>query len=777
MTAPGHREESIAANGARWFTMAFLVVGILNYGYALLLTRLLDVGAYSRFAAGQGLLLWAGSMAAVSVPWVLAQALARARSDAERYAATRFAMIASAGSGVIAAMVVGIIATWFAGWLSTLALALSTFVIFLGTTTVGWLQGHQRMRALSALIVGENLLKVAAGLLLVTFAGLGDTGAIAAFGIGGLLLLLWWPSVPRASVRRWRTALANRDLWHRALGITAVQALVNLLAVIDVVLVATLPAERATIASYQASAALSRVPLFVASAVGTAFFPSLSRRAASGGTLAAGAVRMYAMVALPLTAILLTMPAPVLAAVFPAQYGPMATLLKFTAIAGLAAGGVSLVTTFFQATGDYSCLWWQGGGLIVYVTALLAGWRFEGITGLAVGAALGGAVACALLSYHLTRRLGLGVLARVPLAVPLLAAGVLILLRPHPVLWLTAATVVGLGAAVGFLRRPRSMGRPDLDRTEPEQRREAMRSFKDHPTVSLLQDAVWRGIARDATYAELQRAAGLARRNQVEGRLARVYPRQLAHMLAEVRVANELFARNLGQVTGRLQQARIPAVLIKADLPGDYVYTNFDLVVPADEWDGVYSALAGWYVHRSTYWLERSSKTLLYPPVGPALHLHNCVSWFDIPVVPTDKLLAGASANGDGCLTPAPADHLRIWLAHALFQNLALDMSELLAIRDLLSPEVIEAGRDEASREGWRAGFDGALATACAAIDRLEDGVPLSLPVPLPAALSLRAGAGHAYYLHRLGQPRVAAREAMLRVPLIVAKRRRMLTG
>ena len=218
-------------------------------------------------------------------------------------------------------------------------------------------------------------------------AGLGDTGALAAFGIGGIVFLAWWPRTPRGTGRPWLAALANRDLWRRAIRIAGAQGVVSLFVAIDVVLVALLPGDRALAASYQASAALSRVPLFVAAAVATAFFPSLSRRA-NGGMIAARAVRMYAAVALPVAVVLATIPAPILAVVFPAQYGAVATLLKYTAVTGLAAGGISLVTAFFQAADDYSCLWWLVAGLAGYIGALLAGWRIGGITGLAVGGAL-----------------------------------------------------------------------------------------------------------------------------------------------------------------------------------------------------------------------------------------------------------------------------------------------------------------------------------------------------------------------------------------------------
>jgi O-antigen/teichoic acid export membrane protein len=629
VTLADHGDESAAMRGARWVTVAFLVVGVLNYLYALVLTHLLNVGQYSTFAAGQGLLLWATTVATVSVPWVLAQALARAGSDAERFAATRFTMLASTGSGLVAGAVVWAIAVQFASTPAALALAVSAFVIFLGTTTTGWFQGQERMRALSALYVGENVLKNAAGLLLVTAAGMGDTGALSGFGIGGLLLLVWWPRVPRGSTRPWLAALASRDLWHRALGIAAVQGLVSLFAAIDVVFVAALPESRALAASYQVSAALSRAPLFVAGAVSTAFFPVLTR-SAGGGALAARAVRMYAAVALPLATILATTPAPVLAAVFPAQYGAMATLLRFTAVAGLAAGGINMLATFFQAVSDYSCAWWLLAGLAGYVAALLAGWAAAGITGLAVGSVLGATAALGLLGHRFHRRLGHGLLARFPLAGPVITLVMLVALRRYPVPWLVAAIAVGLLAGVRFLRHPGPPEQQGPAAVAPGRRRETMK-VKEHSEASLLTDAVWRGDAPAATKPQLREALALARRNHVEGRLARAYPEQLSHVMAEVRTARGLFARNLAQVTGRLGDADIPAVLFKGDLPDDCVRNDFDLVVEERHWDGTFTALAGWYVHSSTYWLERTTKALLFPPVGPALHLHTGVSWFGVP--------------------------------------------------------------------------------------------------------------------------------------------------
>ena len=486
MTGPGAGKES-AADGARWVTVAFALVGLLNYGYALLLTRLLDVAAYSRFAAGQGLLLWATTVSAVSVPWVLAQAMVRAVSRPERNAAIRFAKLASTGSGVVAAVVVGAVANRFADPATVLALAASTFVLFLGTTTTGWLQGLERMRALSVRYVAENLLKNGAGLLLVVTAKAGDTGALAAFGIGGVVMLAGWPRTRHSSREPWLATMAHRDLWQRALGIAATQGVVALFTATDVVLVTLLPGSRALAASYQASAALARVPLFLAGGVATAFFPSLSRSADST-MIAARAVRMYAAIALPLTAVLMTAPRPVLAMMFPAQYGAVVTLLKDTSVTGLAAGGIGLTVAFFQAADDYACLARLGACISVYIAALVGGWWADGIAGLAVGGALGAIAALVLLGRRLITRRGRAVLAGVSLLEPAVATGLLILVRPSTMLWLATAALIGLRAGLRFLR-PSAKPRPAGGRAVGKHRRGGRQAAEDPPTVSVLIDA------------------------------------------------------------------------------------------------------------------------------------------------------------------------------------------------------------------------------------------------------------------------------------------------
>jgi hypothetical protein len=283
---------------------------------------------------------------------------------------------------------------------------------------------------------------------------------------------------------------------------------------------------------------------------------------------------------------------------------------------------------------------------------------------------------------------------------------------------------------------------------------------------------VWRGEAILVDDAVLADAASEAERNQVQGLLARAYPRQLSGLLRSVEAATAEFRDNLAAATARLREAGVRPVLIKADVGSDYVYTNFDLVV-GEQWDAAHGALTDWYVTTSGHPLE-PDKMLLHPPSGPAAHLHRTVSWFGIPVVPADRLAARASPYPGGWLQPAPADQLRIWLAHGVFQNLAFDLSELLAIRPLLQPDVVAEADEEAQREGWRAAFGVALRTVRHAVGRLDDGEGSPFPVPLPASASVAVAREHVRHLVRTGQSAAASREVVLRAPLAMVKRCRL---
>ncbi|MFG2769953.1 hypothetical protein [Streptomyces sp. NPDC048350] len=555
---------------------------------------------------------------------------------------------------------------------------------------------------------------------------------------------------------------------------------------------------------------LRRVPLHLAGAVSIALLPMLSRRRA-GAPLSARATGVV-MVALPLTVVGATAPGVVLTTVFPGGYPQPSTLMAGTAAAGLVLGAMSLLASFSQTVNGRVVLRPLWIGLFGHVSGLTAGWVAGGVLGMAIGGMCGTVVALGVLLIREAGRHGSAEHAVAPHAAVLAAlAPVLVLgsvlpaLRPHPVLWLLAAILTTTLALGRFLTRRGALD-PDPDEngqgegvsqeampdgTEPyetrsdgTERRES-RSDRVGPgpdtrqnserALRLLVDAVWRGDPRPASDEELRAALAAARVNRVEGRLARAYPRQLATTLDAVSDAAHLFRRNLVESTDRLGAADIPTVLIKADLSGDLVHGDFDLVVPTDRWKAAQEALRGWFVKRSTRWLERSTSVLLAPPGGPSAQLHTSVAWHGVSVMATDRLFAHAVPDHDGraWLVPCPADRLRIWLAHGLFRNQSLDLSELLALRELLAPEVVAEARAQTAREGWSAGADRALDLATGAMAALDRGDLVLLPLPLPVSTSLRTGMGHAGHLLSRGRASTAAREVALRVPLVVTERLR----
>jgi hypothetical protein len=289
---------------------------------------------------------------------------------------------------------------------------------------------------------------------------------------------------------------------------------------------------------------------------------------------------------------------------------------------------------------------------------------------------------------------------------------------------------------------------------------------------AVLVEAVWHGNRVPVDDDVLAAALQLARRNQVQGPLARSYPAELQEVLASVQTATALFRRNLTEATLRLRNAGIRPVLIKADPDGDYVYTNFDLVV-GEQFERAVRVLAGWFTRTSRHPLE-PDKVLLHPPEGPAAHLHTDVSWFGVPVVRGGPLAGSAHETAGGWLVPEASDELRIWLAHAAFQNLALDLSELIALRGLTQPDLVQHARAEAGREGWRRAFDEILRLAQDAITALDHGETPRLPVPLTTATSVAILREHSRHLLRTGHSSTAAREVALRPPLAVVKRLRL---
>jgi hypothetical protein len=282
--------------------------------------------------------------------------------------------------------------------------------------------------------------------------------------------------------------------------------------------------------------------------------------------------------------------------------------------------------------------------------------------------------------------------------------------------------------------------------------------------------AAWPGRSSPGTTEQLDVALRLARANQVEGALARCHPDVLAEELRRVQDATAAFDRALTEATGVLREHGIDPVLIKYVPGGDHVYSNFDLVVGAQLPEAV-RALAQWGSRASGHPLERT-KIFVEPPEGPSAHLHQEASWWDVPTVDGATLRARASDTGQW-LVPAPVDELRIWVAHALFQNLSVDLSELLALRPLLRADLIKEAAAACRLEGWDRSFRRVVRTVTEAVEALDAGASVPVPVRLPVLASVGLQE-HVVHLVRSRRAAAAVREAGLRGPLLLAKARRV---
>ena len=284
---------------------------------------------------------------------------------------------------------------------------------------------------------------------------------------------------------------------------------------------------------------------------------------------------------------------------------------------------------------------------------------------------------------------------------------------------------------------------------------------------------------------ELAAARSLARRNLVEGLLLQTYrDRFPAAEHRRMEAGAVRYRTNLAEVGRRLTAAGCDAVLIKSGLettssrlgPAHTAleYGDFDLVVGPDGWSPAVAALRSWGEPARPHPLE-PGKLMVQPRVGPGAHLHRRASWFGIPVIPTARLRAGARRDPamHGLLLPARPDALRLWVAHAVFQNLAFDLSELLQVRSLAARETATEAARAADAEGWGRSFRMALGVAAAAVSRLDHGEPIRLPLPLPLLPSLLGGLEHGIHLVRCYRWPFALRELAQRPMLVAAQRRR----
>jgi O-antigen/teichoic acid export membrane protein len=437
---------------AAWLTVAMAGSAVANYAYSLLLTYALTPADYAVFAAGHGVLLVLGTFGAVAVPWVLARELVlqAAHPDRQRAALNLALWINVSGGAVLAAGVAAVTLT-FGSPATALVMAVTTFLLAIGSTALGYLQGTQRITLLGVVMLGEFAVKLTAGAVLVFVLDLGATASLLAATVGALVPLSACLACRRAFGRPRRVRLSP-GLWRAAGRIGAVQVVVALFTALDTVLVAALATTRAGAGPYQAAATLGRAPLFVSVAVSTAVFPALlarrgdqRQRAQALWTVAVvSAVAVIAMASAPASAVEL---------IFPSDFAPLVAWLPVVTLSGAGIGLMNLLTTFLQTEDRIrAAQTLMAAGFVLHAALLVAGAQLAGITGLAWGAVIGVWTTVALLTALPSERVAVGMLARrIATPRPMLLLGALaavLVLVDQPVAWLAGAVAAALAACV-----------------------------------------------------------------------------------------------------------------------------------------------------------------------------------------------------------------------------------------------------------------------------------------------------------------------------------------
>jgi glycosyltransferase involved in cell wall biosynthesis len=413
------------------------VVSVLNYAYSLILVWILPTSTYAVVASASALLLICGTISSASLPWVLAREVAIARSDPERrQAAVAFCAVGTIVEAGVAGLATTLVAIHYASGFTIATILGSVVAIFTAATTVGYLQGQQRFKLIALLRVAEVIVKIGSGVALVEL-GTGAGGALAGFAFGAAIvaavgLLIMAPDLHL--LMPWRI---ERALWRNARGLMAIQAGVAVLSSLDVVVASIVVADRSKLATYQVAQLLTRVPIFIATALSMVAFPRLTVDGAAVAPAVRNILRLFVSITLPVAIATATLPNLVANHVFPNGYGGVVRLLAWGAAGGLFMGTINLVTTFFQARLLFArATAVLAAGVTAQVGLVVLGLKVGGVLGLAVCVAIGSFLVAATLVHDLRRRwpgCTTGVL-RHGVIVGLVASP-LVLLRNHLLLW------------------------------------------------------------------------------------------------------------------------------------------------------------------------------------------------------------------------------------------------------------------------------------------------------------------------------------------------------
>jgi LmbE family N-acetylglucosaminyl deacetylase/O-antigen/teichoic acid export membrane protein len=445
-----------------------IAVGVGNYGFSLALIWVLPSHEFSVVAAASTLVVVAATAATSALPWVLSREVARTEPYSQgRRQATGFTLLAALMAGTAAAAIVIALISPYASTGSELAAGVSVLAVFIVQVGSGYLQGSARFLILAVFSVVEVIVKTGAGVGLAA-GGLGATGALT----GAALAVAAWALVGLVCVGRdigKPTRAAWDSLWRHAASIGGVQVGVVALTTADVVIGSIRLRGGPGMAGYQAMLVFSRIPLFISGAVSTVAY----RRLVADGTDIAKVVgetmTFYLSIAVAVVATVTTIPAALLGTVLPHGYSSYANLLLPLGIAGMAAGQINLVTTFFQADGrirSAMAVLWPGVGGAAILLASVGGT----VNSLAWASAAADVTVAAVLTVVASRRYSRGGLASRTVGYLILTAALgeaFWVVRSNRAVWLGLAVLSGALTFALLHRLQRGVGSPIASRRRP----------------------------------------------------------------------------------------------------------------------------------------------------------------------------------------------------------------------------------------------------------------------------------------------------------------------
>lgn len=394
-------------------TLSMALMNVANWLYHVVMSRALGPAGYGGLSALLGL-LFIMTVPATTIQMGLSALVARreANQDAPFFAnvLTRW-LRGFLLFGLVLSSVPLLLSPWLA---DLLRLASPVPVLIAGTVLISWLplpvvrgllQGVQRFWTLGASFITEGLLKLGAGVLLVS-AGLGLSGAVAAISLGalGALALTMLGLRSRSDPRPVGVGPQDAVVFRSLLPYVVAVASFTLLTQSDVVLVKILfpPGEAGV---YAAASTAGKIILYLTAPLAMVMLPEAVRRHVRNEgerPVLLRSARYAAAAGGALVAAYILVPRPIMHVLFGSAYLEGAPLLWLVGL-GMLANELALLGVYYLlGTGRSAVLRWVTVQALVFLVAL---WIFaNSLETVAVLVAVAGLVTFGGVWWPLLRR-------------------------------------------------------------------------------------------------------------------------------------------------------------------------------------------------------------------------------------------------------------------------------------------------------------------------------------------------------------------------------------